>query len=327
VRGIGFMRQLSQLLNTPKFQQFMTDIATKCSSVEYAKNIGTFIVQGWKNGLIDSQNWESVIDRINAINSFGDLPEQNRGVFGATFHDESARHGLHVRVNPDLDEFHRRQYCFHELTHVILDGESEKVKGTVENEAGLDGSDHGDRAILDDIEKGYTVIEESIAQEVSEMLVYSSYGLNRPSTNLQRDNAIGRIKFQSNWHYYGLYHPMGIAFAKTFRGIGCLPETPNRNDVAMSLLCKKAFDGNFANQICDEYDKDGCFLRLCQVLKKLGKVYGVKQASFGVGDVPYTQQSINMSEQAYSQAFDELTELEDRRPPISRQRNGIEIDR
>lgn len=321
------MIQLRQILDTPEFQQFMTEIASKCSNVEYAKNIGIFIVQGWKNGLINTQNWKSIIEKINSVSSFDNLPVQDRGVFGTTFHDNSANHGLHVRVNPDLDEFHRRQYCFHELTHVILDGESEKVKGTVEKEAGLNINNNGDRKILNDIENGYIVIEESIAQEVSEMLVYSSYGVNRPSPGLQKDNAIGRIKFRSNWHYYGLYHPIGIAFAKTFRGIGCLPETSDRNDCAMKLLCKKAFDGEFSKQICEEYDKDGYFLKLCQIFRNLAVVCGVKQASFGVGNIPYTQQSINMSERAYSQVFDELTELEERRPPLSRQRNDIEMDR
>ena len=106
-----------------------------------------------------------------------------------------------------------------------------------------------------------------------------------------------------------------------------MPKTPDRNDIAIELLCKKAFNGNLSGQIFEEYNKDDCFIKLCQIFKKLSKVYGVKQASFGVGDIPYTQQNINMSEQAYSQAFDELTELEDRRPPISRPRSSLGIDR
>ena len=213
------------------------------------------------------------MSKLQRIDLFADLPVQNRGMFGATFNSPN-RNGLTVCINPDLDEHRRKQYAFHELAHVVMDGEQDIVVNDVY--ATMNGTiSNSDLGLISD---GFTVIEEAIAQEISEIFVYSSENRLRPNLNRTTDNAIPNITFYSNHDFYGLYQPLGIAFAKTLRGIGNKNDVSTSESIHLKLLCGRVFDGNFAKDILEEYTKDNHYVDLIKNFKDMGNVYRVKQS-------------------------------------------------
>ena len=292
------------------YQKFLEDIRKKCASPEYAGYIADFVQQGVNAGVIDQKNLHYILSKLQKIDLFTVLPPQERGVYGKTDNTPNGN-GLTVFINPNLDPHRRKQYAFHELAHVIMDGEA---KDFINKLYILSGK----KMSQDDISLiygGYLVIEEAIAQEVSEMLVYSSENRTRPNMTLARDRAIPNITFYTNHDFYGLYQPLAIAFSKTLRGIGNKEDTGPDQSVHLKLLCQRAFSGRFANDIIDEYAKDGHVTDLIKNIRALGNVFRVKQATFGVRNgVELSESNLNISRRSYSGVIQSFNELRDRRP-------------
>lgn len=292
------------------YKKFLEDIRKKCSNPEYARYIADFVQQGVNTGIITQKNLHYVLTKLQKIDMFTELPLQNRGIFGATVSSQN-RNGLTVYINPDLDEHRRRQYAFHELAHVVMHGEQNVVKNNVIST--MNGNiSNNDLELIGD---GFTVVEEAIAQEISEIFVYSSENRKRPNVVQTIDRAIPNISFWTNHNFYGLYQPIVTSFAKTLRGIGDKRDIAANQSVHLKLLCGRAFEGNFAQGIIDEYTKDNHYVDLIKNLKDMGNVYRVKQATFGIQNgVALTPSNLNISSQAYRRALHSFNMLKDERP-------------
>ena len=180
------------MMESISYKDFLNNIKSKCSNPEYAAYVADFVQQGVNTGIITQKNLHYVLSKLQRINLFTSLPPQYRGMYGLT--DESQnKDGLNVFINPDLDSHRRKQYAFHELAHVIMDGEQNFVTNNVYNEMAGNISNKD----LNYISNGYLVIEEAIAQEISEMFVYSSENRPRPVMTPSMDNAIPNISKSS----------------------------------------------------------------------------------------------------------------------------------
>ncbi|MBO5143211.1 MAG: hypothetical protein J6C46_09565 [Clostridia bacterium] len=298
------------MMESISYKDFLNNIKSKCSNPEYAAYVADFVQQGVNTGIITQKNLHYVLSKLQRINLFTSLPPQYRGMYGLT--DESQnKDGLNVFINPDLDSHRRKQYAFHELAHVIMDGEQNFVTNNVYNEMAGNISNKD----LNYISNGYLVIEEAIAQEISEMFVYSSENRPRPVMTPSMDNAIPNISFYTNHDFYGLYQPLAVAFAKTLRGIGNKKEVSNSQSIYLELLAKRAFNGNFSKDIIDEYMMDNHYVDLIRSFRDMGTVFMVKQATFGVQNgVSLSRENLNASSQAYARAIQNFNMLRDTRP-------------
>lgn len=295
------------------YEDFLMELQQKCSNPNYIKYIDDFIKQGKKVGLITRDNWSNVVEKLRKVDRFADLHVQNRGIYGATFPSQGGE-GLTVCINPDLSAYKREQYAFHELAHVVMDGSSEYIEKNLRETMGSDISSQNVARIT----RGYTVIEEAVAQEVSEEMIASLYNRERVplSNSPSQDSAIPGIQFRSNYDFYGLYQPVGIKFARTLRGIGNqIQRSDDGENIYLHSLCQRAFDGDFAKGIVDEYSRDGHYTELMMSFNKLGNVYDVKQATFGTRNgVNLTPENLRASAQSYLDAMQTFGELEDHRP-------------
>ena len=64
------------------------------------------------------------------VERFANLPPQNRGIYGATFNNNNSPR-LTVCINPELDDYNRELFAFHEFNHVIMDGNIERVVSSI----------------------------------------------------------------------------------------------------------------------------------------------------------------------------------------------------
>jgi hypothetical protein len=316
------MNDFDKIINNPTFENFITDISQKVSSEEYIKNIGLFLATGYKKGIITPGNFIRVLDKLSQVTSISELPPEDRDNSGITQKDNNNPLKLTLKINPDMDEFHRRQYLFRELTHVVLAGENQNIISTFGKYFAFNPESPQDNQKLTCMSNGYLLLEDAMAQEVSESLVYASYNRPRPipTKAVHEPDILPRIPFSTNWNSLGLYQPLAVAFSRTFRGIGCLQATrfQNRDEITMSALCAKAFNGNFANQLLTEYKKNGQLIKLCSTLMNLGNVYLVKQSSMGVNNgVTLNEANIQKCADSYNNLNRILFELEDQRRPMS----------
>ena len=281
---------------------FLSEMNDRCGSKEHLQYLQDFITTGYAAGFITDKNLSHVVKKLMKIEKFGNLSKEQRNIFGATAHNNGSP-SLLVAINPELDPYRRELYAFHELTHVVLDGSSDKMQ---EN-ARKAGASLEQQSLFAD---GYTVIEEAVAQNSAEQMMSILYGRSRPAVSQSTDIAIPGVSFFTNFDYYGLYQPIAKSFAKTLRGIGNLPSREG-DDTYLNALSARAFNGEFAERIIQEYRSDGHYKELAQSFLELGRVYRAKQATFGVGNMRYDSAQIKTD---YLQALATFNELEEHRP-------------
>ena len=284
------------------------DVTKNSTNPIIVKYIKDYIQAGYKTGFINDKNLSYVVSKLMHVERFANLPQQYRGIYGATFHNNNSPN-LTVCINPDLDDYRRELYSFHEFRHVIMDGNTEVVSRSIGNM---------NSNIISQVEDGYTVIEEAIAQNSAEEMMASLQNRRRTNFRTQNDPAIPNISFKSDFGFYGLYQPIASRFARTLRGIGSIPESNNNPNNYLNSLTSRAFDKGFIERIMNEYQKDGHFKDLMQSFYNLGVVYRVKQKTFGINNnSPYTPSD---SAKAYKNTLNMYASLEDRRPPLENQR-------
>ncbi len=281
---------------------FISEMKDRCASQDHLQYLIDFISTGYAAGFINDKNLTTVITKLMKIEKFGNLPVNQRGIFGYSIHNDNSPM-LSIAINPDLDPYRKELYAFHEFTHAVLDGNSDFMSKTARNT----GASPEQQVLFAD---GYTVIEEAVAQNTAEQMMAKLYGRNRALYAQSTDAIIPGVKFSTNFDYYGLYQPIGNTFARTLSGIGCLRNRGD-NDIYLNALSARAFNGGFAEGIIKEYKSRGHFKELAISFVKLGRVYEAKQASFGWNNTSYDLSKIR---DYYLEALGSFNELENNRP-------------
>ena len=143
----------------------------RCASPEHLQYLQDFITTGYASGFITDKNLPQVVKKLMKIERFENLPANQRGIFGATFHANNSP-GLTVQVNPDLRSMGphlTEMYAFHELVHVLLDGDADLVREDAMRNA------HATPAQAEQVADGYTSIEEAVAQNAAEQMISHLY--------------------------------------------------------------------------------------------------------------------------------------------------------
>ena len=139
---------------------FLSEMSSRCASKEHLQYLHDFITIGYAAGFITDKNLSYVVKKLMNIEKFGNLAQEQRTIFGATGRSDGSS-SLLVAINPELDPYRRELYAFHELTHVVLDGNSDKMSEIAKNA----GASPEQQSLFAD---GYTVIEEAVAQNTAE---------------------------------------------------------------------------------------------------------------------------------------------------------------
>lgn len=216
-------------------------------------------------GLIDERNFERVFTRLaNNVKIIDFLPENMRGIYGQTDPENQK-----IYINPDMPNWKRTLYLFHELTHSCFKNR---------NTAPYIGD-----YMRHSTYYGYMTIEEALAQNIAETCYYASINQQRPNKRLERDRIMPNIEYQTNYDYYGLYQPLAVAFGRVLRGVGT--SYRDSDDKILFDLSKRALKEDLLESVINEYQRDGISQDLEPMFFALANIYAAKKMSFGMGGV------------------------------------------
>ena len=216
-------------------------------------------------GLIDNKTFERVITRLsNNVKTIDFLPENKRGIYGQAVAEEQK-----VYINPDMQNWKRTLYLFHELAHSCFKNR--------------DTAPYIGDFMRHSTYYGYMTIEEALAQNIAETCYYASINQQRPQKRLERDRIMPNIEYQTNYDYYGLYQPLAVAFGRVLRGVGT--SYRDSDDKILFDLSKKALKEDLLESVIYEYTRDGISQDLEPIFFALANIYSAKKMSFGMGGV------------------------------------------
>lgn len=262
--------------------------------------------------LIDEKTFERIIKKLsNTVKNIDFLPENKRGIYGQAVAEEQK-----VYINPDMPNWKRTLYLFHELAHCCF-------------------KDRNTAPYIGDLMRhstyyGYMTIEEALAQNIAETCYYASINQPRPQKQSERDRVIPNIQYQTNYNYYGLYQPLAIAFGRVLRGVGT--SYRDSDDKILFDLSKKALKEDLLESVIYEYQKDGISQDLEPMFFALANIYSAKKMSFGMGGVEERvfdrnerlverkelNPTIQETQQYYMKALEIMKRNEDYRAPFEK---------
>lgn len=262
--------------------------------------------------LIDEKTFERIIEKLsNTVKNIDFLPENKRGIYGQAVAEEQK-----VYINPDMPNWKRKLYLFHELAHCCF-------------------KDRNTAPYIGDFMRhstyyGYMTIEEALAQNIAETCYYASINQPRPQKQSERDRVIPNIQYQTNYDYYGLYQPLAIAFGRVLRGVGT--SYRDSDDKILFDLSKKALKEDLLESVIYEYQKDSISQDLEPMFFALANIYSAKKMSFGMGGVEERvfdrngrlvaskelSPTIQETQQYYMKALEIMKRNEDYRAPFEK---------
>ena len=289
-----------------------TEMQAEEDAAALVEDTSSYLVALLDTGLVDDNSIEKVLTNIvKNVKGIDYLPTNERGIFGVL---ENSK----VFINPDLSPERKKLYLFHELTHGCMKSmEDAPYIGNYKRYSTF---------------YGYMVLEEGITQNIAETCFYKIMRQNRPAKRYETDRIFqdDRIKFKTNYDYYGLYQPLVIAFGKTLRGVGSVYD--NSDDKILYDISKRALKEDLLDSIIFEYETDGKIDELTIMLFGLANIYSAKLKSF-TGNCVYEkifdkngkcleemklEPSADEIVRSYQYVLNKTTELEDYRPEVIR---------
>jgi hypothetical protein len=231
----------------------------------------------------DSPDFENVFNSISNIKRISVLPKNSRGIYGQAIAETHT-----LLINPDLrgsstltEEERTRLYVAHELGHFVNDNWMKSVQTYLDGKARR-GEIEPQKAQL--VYDGFSMLDEAITQNSAENFAYSFVGKTRPvkQSTSRGAGVYENIPYLTNFDFYGEFQTPASRFAKTLRGIGKY----NDDQTALDILCTRALSPSFANDIINEYVRDGQFENLITLGENMGIIKNAVYTSFG-GDKDY----------------------------------------
>ena len=248
-------------------------------------------------------NFNEILNSIiNEVKTISCLPNNNRGIYGATVQNM-------IYINPDMRENNNlsgmeriRLYMAHELGHVVNKAWLDNGIECFRYQKNLGNIDENSFKL---ISEGLAMIDEVTTQDRAEEFTYASLSKVRPTQAYYRSQMFGGTPYKSNFDFYGELQGVGMMFAQTLRGIG------DKDEEALNLLSKRALSSNFFDNFLDEYMRDNQVNNLITELKYMGCIKKASYASFGADDRFYLDNS-----SVYLENFKEIAgSLRDYREP------------
>lgn len=292
--------------------QIYTAEQSQIDALKLANDCLKFIETLLTTELIDEKTFERIIEKLsNTVKNIDFLPENKRGIYGQVVAEEQK-----VYINPDMPNWKRTLYLFHELAHCCF-----KDRNTAPHIGDL---------MRHSTYYGYMTIEEALAQNIAETCYYASINQPRPQKQAERDRVIPNIQYQTNYDYYGLYQPLAIAFGRVLRGVGT--SHSDSDDKILFDLSKKALKEDLLESVIYEYQKDGISQYLEPMFFALANIYAAKKMSFGMGGAvervfdrngrlvasKELSPTIQETQQYYMKALEIMKRNEDYRAPFAK---------
>ena len=228
----------------------------------------------------DSPNFENIFKSISNVKRISVLPSDSRGIYGQAIAETNT-----LLINPDLlrsstltASERTRLYVAHELGHIV-NNDWVKMAKDYANQQAQRGVISQKQSKL--FESGFDMLDEAITQNRAENFAYSFAGKNRPGmrSTTRGVGVYANVPYLTNFDFYGEFQIPASRFAKTLRGIGKY----DNNQTALDMLSTRALSPNFANDIINEYVRDGQFANLVTLAEKMGIIKNAVYTSFGVG--------------------------------------------
>lgn len=229
------------------------------------------------------------------------LEPSRRGIYGQFFPGVNL-----ICINPELSgsrtltkDERTRLYVCHELGHAVhyrwilpaitkIEDDNPEVRGM--------------------IMEGFNLLDEATTQNTAENVAYYYSNSKRPAQQYYSGTLFSGASYKANFDFYGNLQEPATMFSRTLRGIG----SEDNDNRALNLLSLRALRKDFANDIFDEYKKDGHYEDLKDLMFYLGIIKKASYATFGYEDRKYISYSL--------EAFTELKKLagslRDYRPPF-----------
>lgn len=197
--------------------------------------------------------------------------------------------GMNILLNPSIsgdsrltDKERRRLCLYHGLSHNILGFKNENTKDFSKKYSDmLPGNKNTTQTI---VSNGWLLLEETLAQEIAEMITYEMIGKKRPGLRpgIEKQDLfpIDGDRISSNLEEYRMFQSMLVSFAMTINRTDIMSEcTPF---IIMYRLFKKSIDEDFTKVVLSEYIENNRELELYQLLYLMGLLVNEKYATYGL---------------------------------------------
>ena len=251
-----------------------------------------FFYYGIKKGFFTKNNIfnEEIINRLKKkCTRIGYLPKELEGAYGR---GNKAKKTVEIRRKSkpyhsyyDLSPTEvRRLYLYHELGHNILniyDNETLidfcDTYSYIMSKKGKKGENLEDEEL---VYLGALAIEDTLTQELAEVLAFASAKKTRPKGLKQKTDL--DVTFYSNHNYYGIYQEPVAIFGLSLRGCG----NENIINSVLGKMIIRALRFDFIEDLISEYNlkRNGsaeAYKDLMNILRFLGFLCTKKYMSFG----------------------------------------------
>ncbi len=226
----------------------------------------------------NNPNFYNILHSISEISIISVLPQNRRGIYGQTLHDIHA-----ILINPELSgnrtltpAERTRLYTVHELGHYINESWMQSVLKHINEQVRLGNIRTKEDAQL--FYDGFSLLDEATTQNRAEDFAYTFAGKTRPPMGYQSNPLLfDGTPYKTNFDFYGELQIPATMFGRTLRGIGSI----NDDSMALAALSQRALKSSFAEEILEEYTKDGQLQNLYPEIKNMGIIKNASYATFG----------------------------------------------
>lgn len=266
----------------------------------YIHYIEHFLVKGIEKKLFTATNIKRLVKRLNEnFKTLKFIPIELSDCYGRSYDDV-------IEINSNLKEHENSPsltkeelvvlYMFHEIGHKILQIRNQKVTEdycmTFKKVINEKKQKYAGMLPYGHIDCGLLMIEESLSQELAEIMTYKVFDKIRPELRLESEFG---ITFLTNHDFYGVFEKPTVDLGRTLRG--CSTKGATSKEILYRMI-KKALDtDNFALDLISEYNEDDAtlYMDLCFILQNMGNILNEKYASFGQRQLPKSERTIEQS--------------------------------
>lgn len=209
----------------------------------------------------------------------------------------------------------RKMYLFHGLAHNVLNFQNDKTEkfSQIYNNV---LSDTGYQEYAKDIvNSGWLLLEEAISQEIAEKFTYFITKKQRPKFNFNKESnetIINNDKILSNLEFCRMFQPIEINFGKVISKIGSIHDYSQ--EIIIYDLLKMSINGNFSENVINEYIYKNKELELYQMLYLMGILLNAEYSKYNLNIIP----KFNTTKEENNKCFELLETLTDKSITLSR---------
>ena len=258
--------------------------------------------------IVDKKNHDNILKRLESIKQIK-LYEDKSKVNGYT-KNNTIYINKNLHLIKGLDKYNTYQaIIFHELSHILTNTFQESKKYINELYKSKKVREMLQTYNLDDkrfLEYGFSLLDEVIAQNTEEVVLYNKLGMIRKNMSYTKDDIIfpGR-KYLSNFIEYSEFEEIGIKFAKCLKSLNIT--RTDTNDEILKKITKTAFEGNIVEKIKTELKSENDILDFALMIACMGRIKDAKYSKCGIGKLEKNELNCNI----YLDIFNYLSSLHD----------------